>query len=44
MYSNNDGKTESYCVSKMMGFFVIPAGMWELNATVTVMGRPTVIV
>ena len=44
MYSDSDGKTKSYCVSKMLGFFVIPAGMWELKAKVTVMGRPTVTV
>ena len=37
--SDSVGKTESYCVSKMMGFVVIPAGMWELNAIVTVLGR-----
>jgi len=42
--SDSFGKTESYCVSKMMEFAVIPAGMWELNAIVTVLGRPTVIV
>ena len=32
--SDSFGKTDSYCV-------VIPAGMWELNAIVTVLGRPT---
>ena len=42
--SDSDGKTDSYCVSKMMGFVVIPVGMWELNAIVTVLGRPTVTV
>ena len=42
--SDSVGKTDSYCVSKTMGFAVIPAAMWELNATVTVMGRPIVIV
>ena len=35
------GKSDSYCVSKMMVFVVIPAGTWELNAIVTVLGRPT---
>ena len=38
------GKTDNYCVSKMMGFVVIPAGMWELNAIVTVLGTLTVTV
>ena len=33
--SDGVGKTDSYCVSKMMGFVVIPAGMWELNGIVT---------
>ena len=42
--SDSVGKTDSYCVSKMMAFVVIPAGMWELNLTVTVLGRPTVTV
>ena len=42
--SDSFGKTDSYCVSKTMGFAVIPAAMWELNATVTVLGRPTVTV
>ena len=41
--SDSVENTDSYCVSKMMGFVVIPAGMWELNAIVTVFGRPTVI-
>jgi hypothetical protein len=26
------GLTNIYCVSKMMGFVVIPVGMWELLA------------
>jgi len=43
-YSDSVGKTDSYCVSKMIGFVFIPAGMWELNAIVTVLGRPTVTV
>ena len=42
--SDSVGKTDSYYVSKMMGFVVIPAGMWELNAIVTVMGRQRVTV
>jgi len=42
--SDSFGKTDSYCGSKMMGFAVILAGMWELNAIVTVLGRPTVTV
>jgi len=42
--SDSVGKTDSYCVSKMMGFAVIPAGMWELNAIVTVLERPRVTV
>ena len=42
--SERVGKTDSYCVSKMMGFVVIPAGMCELNVIVTVLGRPTVTV
>ena len=33
--SDSVGKTDSYCVSKMVRFVVIPAGMWELNAIVT---------
>jgi len=40
--SDSFGKTDSYCVSKMMGFVVIPVGMCELNAIVTVLARPTV--
>ena len=42
--SDSVGKTDSYCVSKMMGFVVIPVGMWELNAIVSLLGRPTVTV
>jgi len=42
--SDSVGKTDSYCVSKMMGFVFIPAGMWELNTIVTELGRPTVTV
>ena len=32
--SDSVGKTNSYCVSKMMTFVVKPAGMWQLNAIV----------
>jgi len=42
--SDSVGKTDSYCVSKMMVFVVIPAGIWKLNAIVKVLGRPTVTV
>jgi len=42
--SDSFGKTDSYCVSKIMGFVVIPAGMWDLNAIVIVLGRPRVTV
>jgi len=42
--SDSVGKTDIYCLSKMVDFVDIPAGMWELNAIVTVLGRPTVTV
>ena len=42
--SDSVGNTDSYCVSKMVGFVVIPAGMWELNAIVTVLRTLTVTV
>ena len=42
--SDSFGKTDSYSVSKMLGFVVIPAGMWGLNSIVTVLGRPKVTV
>ena len=42
--SDSVGKTDIYCVSKMMDFVVIPVRMWELNAIVIVLGRPTVTV
>ena len=42
--SDSVGMTGSYFVSKMMWFVVIPAGMWELNVIVTVLGTLTVTV
>jgi len=42
--SDSDGKTDSYCVSKVMGFVVIPVDIWELNAKVRVIGISTVTV
>jgi len=42
--SDSVGKTDRYSLSKMVVFVVIPAGMWELNAIVTVLGRPRVTV